>query len=510
MRHGAILGSAWVCATLAACVLSPDETAQPRPTSSAAPAYTNGSPPVQPEPAAPAEASSCVLHTCAALGHPCGQVPDGCGGVLTCGSCLEGQTCGGAGFNVCGMGTCVALTCEQAAANCGDISDGCGKVVACGQCGPGSTCNQNQCSCTPTTCQAKGANCGELSDGCGTVLDCGSCVPGHMCTNNVCTCTPGSCAAVGAWCGDISDGCGNVLNCGTCPPGESCINHACCKPSEVCGNGKDDNCNGKIDENCTVGCEATEGDNCNDDAGYGNHCAPSDNIYGCTAERFFAWCNRRNDKYPDIWDNYLAGWVDARCDGNVKLVQNFKGTYPAYVCTNSDGATFTCTTPLVLAFDSNQPVRMEPAAHSFLLAPGSIPFEWPTAATPWLAMDRNGNGRIDDATELFGSAERNGFELLASLDSNRDAVLDQQDCGWGRLLVWRDENGNGLSEPEELVPAAREGLLGISLQYTVQARCDARGNCERERAEFRWVDAAGKLQAGAVIDVYLRVRPATD
>ena len=101
----------------------------------------------------------------------------------------------------------------------------------------------------------------------------------------------------------------------------------------------------------------------------------------------------------------------------------------------------------------------------------------------FLAMDRNRNGRIDDGTELFGNdtpayADRtdvttlNGFEALAFLQgssygrSRLDHQIDRADAAFARLLLWRDANHNGLSEPDELTPRGgrrsgdRHGLQG--------------------------------------------------
>jgi hypothetical protein len=46
---------------------------------------------------------TCTPATCASLGFNCGAAGDGCGGVLQCGTCPVGQTCGGNFIpNVCG------------------------------------------------------------------------------------------------------------------------------------------------------------------------------------------------------------------------------------------------------------------------------------------------------------------------------------------------------------------------------------------------------------------------
>jgi hypothetical protein len=233
--------------------------------------------------------------------------------------------------------------------------------------------------------------------------------------------------------------------------------------------------------------------------------------------RFWAWCNRANPAYPDIWFNFLKAWVDAQCSAGTYLTDPLPSGIQTYYCNDSVGRAWTCSTPIVLVFDPNEPVRFLPASHMFSVSPGSgaSSFDWPTPATPWLAFDRNGNGTIDDGSELFGSSTplqggstaRNGFEALAEFDSNHDRFIDAADCSWDRLVIWRDGNGDGVSQPAELASVRGERLLGISISYELAPRCDALGNCERERAEFRWVDGSGLLRSGAVIDVYLRSQP---
>jgi hypothetical protein len=62
----------------------------------------------------------------------------------------------------------------------------------------------------------------------------------------------------------------------------------------------------------------------------------------------------------------------------------------------------------------------------------------------WLALDKNGNGKIDNGTELFGPQSGNGFSDLARLDSNHDGVIDQSDPAFADLRVWSgvDSKGN--------------------------------------------------------------------
>ncbi len=129
-------------------------------------------------------ASTCVPTTCAAQGYQCGTPSNGCGGFLTCGTCLSPQVC--TFQNVC----CTPETCASQGKNCGNINDLCGGFPDCGTCTPPQTCQFGVCGCTPTTCAAQGKNCGSISDGCGGTLICGTCTSPQTCggggTPNVC------------------------------------------------------------------------------------------------------------------------------------------------------------------------------------------------------------------------------------------------------------------------------------------------------------------------------------
>jgi hypothetical protein len=172
------------------------------------------------------------------------------------------------------------------------------------------------------------------------------------------------------------------------------------------------------------------------------------------------------------------------------------------------------STPLVLSFD-NTPVDFGSRASASFDVSGDGSCHgtnWPSAATPWLALDRDGSGSIDDGEELFGSMTRlatgmradNGFAALRELDSNGDGRLSADDDDFGRLTLWADADANRVSTSGELRSLASAGIVSIELDYVVATRCDARGNCERERASFSYRDDNGTLRQGAIIDVHLR------
>ena len=120
---------------------------------------------------------------------------------------------------------------------------------------------------------------------------------------------------------------------------------------------------------------------------------------------------------------------------------------------------------------------------------------WLRPDDAWLVLDRDGNGTIDSGRELFGvdtlitvteavpggtlqTVTRNattGFEALRSLDVGngtagsagyRDNVFNASDAQFSQVRIWRDLNGDGVSQAGELQTLAEAGIASISLNYT--------------------------------------------
>jgi hypothetical protein len=193
----------------------------------------------------------CQPTTCDELGKNCGQVADGCGGLLDCGSCADGSSCGIVTANVCTVleDLCVPALPEDVCAGkeCGAEGDGCGGTVSCGTCPDGEACgigqafqcgtvltgDDNQCPALITDCSVAGVECGLTGNGCGGTLNCGTCMGTDTCGGGgvagVCgtpgtgpACKPLTCQQQGLACGSTGDGCGNIIQCGSCPTGQTC------------------------------------------------------------------------------------------------------------------------------------------------------------------------------------------------------------------------------------------------------------------------------------------------
>lgn len=78
----------------------------------------------------------------------------------------------------------------------------------------------------------------------------------------------------------------------------------------------------------------------------------------------------------------------------------------------------------------------------------------------YLAIDKNGDGQINDGNELFGTKGGNGFADLAEYDSDGNGWIDEGDEIWDKLMIWcMDENGK-----TELYHVSEKGIGAICLQ----------------------------------------------
>jgi hypothetical protein len=147
-----------------------------------------------------------------------------------------------------------------------------------------------------------------------------------------------------------------------------------------------------------------------------------------------------------------------------------------------------------------------------------VQIAWTDAAyrNGFLALDRNHNGTIDNGTELFGnftqqpkSLTPNGFLALTEFDKpenggNGDGIIDQRDAVFSHLVIWIDENHDGISQPSELHTLPELGIFSVSLNYQESRRTDDFGNIFRFRAKINSSGQENPSDAGRwAYDVFL-------
>ncbi len=139
----------------------------------------------------------------------------------------------------------------------------------------------------------------------------------------------------------------------------------------------------------------------------------------------------------------------------------------------------------------------------------------PGADDAFLAMDRNGNGIIDDGTELFGnytpqpaSEEPNVFLALALYDlpahgGDGDGRITSADAVFSKLRLWHDWSHDGLCQPPELQAVSANGIAGFDLDHQESRRRDRHGNVFRYKARVTMEDTGSGPHFKWAVDVFL-------
>jgi len=133
----------------------------------------------------------------------------------------------------------------------------------------------------------------------------------------------------------------------------------------------------------------------------------------------------------------------------------------------------------------------------------------------FLVRDLNGNGVVDNGAELFGDATvlqsgnlaPFGYVALRELDrpsqlGNGDGVLSASDFHFWQLLVWRDRDADGETDPGELQSLREAGVHQLLVNWTFSDERDRFGNELRFWSAFRGTDGER-----ATVDVFFLFEP---
>lgn len=121
----------------------------------------------------------------------------------------------------------------------------------------------------------------------------------------------------------------------------------------------------------------------------------------------------------------------------------------------------------------------------------------------FLALDRNGDGKINDGSELFGTKSGNGFADLAVFDMDGNGWIDENDEIFNHLRIWtKDAAGN-----DKLVAL---GVAGVGAIYLGHVASQFSLNSEKDNSTNAVVRESGLFlhengQAGVIQQVDLAV-----
>lgn len=136
----------------------------------------------------------------------------------------------------------------------------------------------------------------------------------------------------------------------------------------------------------------------------------------------------------------------------------------------------------------------------------------------FLAMDRTGNGLIDDGAELFGvgtpmildgRSAPNGFVGLAQYDSrqlggNDDGLITEADAIWPQLRIWVDLDADGVSTTAEIHTLRSHGITALETIPKVHKYFDAAGNVI---PYWAWASQRSRPGRTIMVDVFFLQLP---
>ena len=142
---------------------------------------------------------------------------------------------------------------------------------------------------------------------------------------------------------------------------------------------------------------------------------------------------------------------------NVEMSRSFQQYYEE----NYFVAQASLTDPLVINLDGNIAEMSDQTFFFDIDADGEKDeISRLAAGSGYLALDKNGDGTINDGSELFGTKSGDGFADLAAYDDDGNGFIDEADEIFQKLKIWvMDENGN-----QQLVSLLDKGVGAICLK----------------------------------------------
>lgn len=119
--------------------------------------------------------------------------------------------------------------------------------------------------------------------------------------------------------------------------------------------------------------------------------------------------------------------------------------------------------PLVINLDGQQVTLREGSVSFDLNSDGQTEqIHFVNQGSAFLALDKNGDGNINNGNELFGTQSGDGFQDLAAYDDDQNQVIDENDAVFSQLRLYnKDANGN-----DQLTTLAESGIGAIFLNNT--------------------------------------------
>ena len=195
--------------------------------------------------------------------------------------------------------------------------------------------------------------------------------------------------------------------------------------------------------------------------------------------------------------------ADGRCIA-FELCIDMQREYEREVHTSAEGKTV-LRNPLVLNFPG-MAAELDERCISFDLDADGCREQLPglKSGSAYLVLDRNGNGRADDGSELFGVRSGDGFADLRRLDGDANGWIDEADPAFAELRLWRAQGDGG-----ELTALAEAGVGALWLG-SVASPFALKDSGNRLLGEIRatglWLAENGQVATLQQVDLAVQTR----
>lgn len=145
--------------------------------------------------------------------------------------------------------------------------------------------------------------------------------------------------------------------------------------------------------------------------------------------------------------SFSANGTVVTADGrkiSIGVQLNMSRSFTETLYSYNDSIETILTDPLIIQLDSN-PVSVSNEKFSFDIDSDGVTEQISklSKGSAFLALDRNGDGIINDGSELFGTRSGNGFQDLAAYDEDGNGWIDENDSIFKQLRLWqKDDAGN--------------------------------------------------------------------
>ncbi len=220
--------------------------------------------------------------------------------------------------------------------------------------------------------------------------------------------------------------------------------------------------------------------------------------FNVSTDRPFQWFDKQVQYTVSGQNIQITKYFGSTGEGGTSQQLSLAVAHPVYGFAIPGKAFKDYQSPIVLDMTDSKELKLsnvhkKPVKFDLLATGEKVKSGWIAPGAAFLALDVNGNKKIDSGLELFGEASHslekkelvagktfeNGFLALSQYDDNKDGKIDAQDKIFDKLLVWQDKNMDGVAQKSELKSLKDVAITELSLAYETVAK-DSKLNAKHE------------------------------